>query len=296
MTTRAHDVEFGFFPVPLAREHERLVAQVRLAEELGYDLVGVQDHPYQRRFLDTFALIGWLLAATERIRCFPDVAHLPLRPPAMLAKHAASLDVLSGGRFELGLGAGGFGQASQAMGAPAREGAAALDALDEAMTILRRFWATPERGITFAGTHYELGGVKAGPPPAHDIGIWIGGYGPRMLDLIGRRADGWVPSAAYLPHDELLDKQRQVDRAAQAAGRAPGEVRRILNVGGPAAPDRGARLSGPVAAAWVDDLIELVDAGFDAFILWPDGDTDEQLRAFAEVAEAVRASAGAARG
>jgi alkanesulfonate monooxygenase SsuD/methylene tetrahydromethanopterin reductase-like flavin-dependent oxidoreductase (luciferase family) len=84
------------------------------------DLIGIQDHPYQRRFLDTFALIGDLLARTERLRFFPDVANLPLRQPAMLAKAGASLDVMSGGRFELGLGAGAFWEAIAAMGGPAR--------------------------------------------------------------------------------------------------------------------------------------------------------------------------------
>ena len=281
-------VEFGFFAIPLAQRHEHLLAHVRLAEALGYDLVGIQDHPYQRRFLDTVVLVSWLAAATERIRFFTDVAHLPLRPPAMLAKQAASLDVLSGGRFELGLGAGGFSGASRAMGGSPREGAAALEALDEAMTIIRRFWEASGRGITFDGEHYRLGGVKAGPPPAHNISIWVGGYGPRMLRLIGRSADGWIPSAPYLSRDELLDKQRQVDRAAEESGRAPSDVRRILNVGGQASDDDRVRLAGPVDDAWADELTRLVEAGFDAFILWADGDVEAQLRAFSDVASEVR--------
>lgn len=284
-----HTVEFGYFPVPYAQRHEDLLAHVRLADTLGYDLVGIQDHPYQRRFLDTFVLLPWLAAATERIRFFTDVAHLPLRPPAMLAKQAASLDVLSGGRFELGLGSGGFSAASRAMGSPGWEGSDALDALEEAVTIIRRFWATPERGITHEGAHFRLGGVKAGPRPAHDIGIWIGGYGPRMLELIGRVADGWVPTAGYMSRDELLRKQREVTQAAEAAGRAPTDVRRVVNIGGPASDGGRAPLSGPVDQSWVDELSGLVDAGFDAFILWVEGDADEQLRAFAEVARAVRA-------
>src|SRR6266511_2780155 len=88
------------------------------ADRSRLDLVGIQDHPYQRRFLDTLALIETLLAETRRVRVFPDVANLPLRPPATLAKEAASLDVLSGGRFELGLGAGAFWDAIEAMGGP----------------------------------------------------------------------------------------------------------------------------------------------------------------------------------
>src|SRR5687768_15486786 len=170
MPDPARPLQFGIFPSPAAADLRQTVAQVQLADRLGLDLVGIQDHPYQRRFIDTFALIGHLAAQTNRIRFFPDVAHLPLRPPAMLAKLAASLDVLSGGRFELGLGAGGFDKASQAMGAPPRTGAEKVAAVEEAIAIIRQWWSTGDRGISFAGEHYRLAGVKAGPPPAHDMG------------------------------------------------------------------------------------------------------------------------------
>ncbi|HEX8086681.1 MAG TPA: LLM class flavin-dependent oxidoreductase [Solirubrobacteraceae bacterium] len=113
-------VAFGVSLVPAAADLDRVFALTRIADEAGLELVGVQDHPYQRRFVDTFALLGHLLARTSRISVFPDVANLPLRPPAVLAKHAATLDVLSGGRFELGLGAGGFWEAIHAMGGPSR--------------------------------------------------------------------------------------------------------------------------------------------------------------------------------
>jgi alkanesulfonate monooxygenase SsuD/methylene tetrahydromethanopterin reductase-like flavin-dependent oxidoreductase (luciferase family) len=107
---------FGLSVTPTAETYPQIVAQVLAAEQAGLDLVGIQDHPYQRRFLDTFALIGDLLARTSRLRFFPDVASLPMRPPAMLAKTAASLDVMSGGRFELGVGAGNFWDAVAGMG------------------------------------------------------------------------------------------------------------------------------------------------------------------------------------
>src|SRR5581483_1923067 len=90
-------------------------------DDLGYDLIGIQDHPYQARHYDALALIAFLLGQTERVRIFPDVANLPLRPPAMLAKQAATLDQLSGCRFELGLGAGAFWEGVRAMGGPVRE-------------------------------------------------------------------------------------------------------------------------------------------------------------------------------
>src|ERR671921_570644 len=164
---------FGIFPTPNAEDRDQLVEQVLIADREGLDLVGIQDHPYQRRFLDTWSLIPYLAARTERIRFFPDVANLPLRPPAVMAKAAATIDLVSGGRFELGLGAGAFWEGIKAMGGPVRSGPESVDALEEAIGIIRRVWAG-ERGIRSEGEHYRLDGAHGGPEPAHDIGIWLG--------------------------------------------------------------------------------------------------------------------------
>ena len=112
------DLQFGISVVPATDALGGIRDLVGAADDAGLDLVGIQDHPYQRRFLDTFALIATLLAETKRISFFTDVANLPLRPPAVMAKAAASLDVLSGGRFELGLGAGGIPDYVTKMGGP----------------------------------------------------------------------------------------------------------------------------------------------------------------------------------
>src|SRR3954467_14241145 len=150
-------VEFGIFPVPNAAEADELVERVIAAEQAGLDLVGIQDHPYQRRFLDTWSLIPFLAARTSRIRFFPDVANLPLRPPAVMAKAAATIDVLSGGRFELGLGAGAFWEGIGAMGGPERAPKEAVDALEEAIQVIRLMWSG-ERSVSFEGEHYKLEG------------------------------------------------------------------------------------------------------------------------------------------
>ncbi|MDQ3823749.1 MAG: LLM class flavin-dependent oxidoreductase, partial [Actinomycetota bacterium] len=157
--------------VPGSAEIELSRTLARRADELGLDLIGVQDHPYQWRFLETWSLLADLLARTERVRFFPDVANLPLRGPAMIAKHAASLDALSNGRFELGLGAGAFWDAIAAMGGPRRSGREALEALEEAIRIIRAFWSG-ERTISFQGEHSAVRGLHPGPAPAHEIGIW----------------------------------------------------------------------------------------------------------------------------
>jgi len=114
----ARPLRFGLSVVPYASEYAGILEQVRVAEERGLDLVGIQDHPYQRRYLDTYSLIPDLMARTERLRFFPDVTSLAMRDPPMIAKAAASMDVMSGGRFELGLGAGNFWNAVSGMGRP----------------------------------------------------------------------------------------------------------------------------------------------------------------------------------
>src|SRR3954465_8487184 len=101
-------IELGVFVVPDAAGGDAVVEQVELADRAGLDLVGIQDHPYQRRFPETLALLGFLAARTSRIRLSPDVANLPLRVPGVLAKAAASIDLLSGGRFQLGVAARGL--------------------------------------------------------------------------------------------------------------------------------------------------------------------------------------------
>jgi alkanesulfonate monooxygenase SsuD/methylene tetrahydromethanopterin reductase-like flavin-dependent oxidoreductase (luciferase family) len=286
-------VEFGIFPVPSVEHADVVIDRVLAAERAGIDLVGIQDHPYQRRFLDTWSLIPFLAARTERIRFFPDVANLPLRPPAVMAKAAATIDLLSGGRFELGLGAGAFWEAIGAMGGPVRNGKQSVDALEEAIEVIRLMWSG-ERSVSFEGEHYSLNGVHPGPVPAHPIGIWLGAYGPRMMRVVGRLADGWIPSIPRLPLEEVPPRQQAIDEAARAAGRDPGSIRRIANVSGRIADGETIGwLDGPVDH-WVEEIVRLVrDYGFDGFVLSVDADAPDQIeRLGREVAPAVRSALG----
>jgi len=289
MTDYGRAVEFGYFPEPKADDIHRVIEEVVLAEQPGLDLVGIQDHPYQSRYVDSWVLLSTLAARTSRIRLFPDVANLPLRPPAVLAKAAASVDLLSGGRFELGLGAGGFWDAIAAMGGPRRSPGEAVDALEEAIAVMRLMWSG-ERAVSYEGRHYRMQGVHPGPTPPHPIGVWVGGSGPRMLGLIGRVADGWLPSSPYIPPEDLAERQARIDEAAVGAGREPHAVRRIYNISGHITDSGGGPfLEGP-PKQWVDELTELViEAGMDTFILWPSGSVTEQLERFSnEVVPAVR--------
>jgi alkanesulfonate monooxygenase SsuD/methylene tetrahydromethanopterin reductase-like flavin-dependent oxidoreductase (luciferase family) len=289
-------VRFGWFLVPNAADPSGLVAEARLAERAGFDLIGIQDHPYQRRYFDTFALLAALATATERVGLFPDVACLPLRHPAMLAKASVSIDLLSGGRFDLGLGAGSFWDAIVAMGGPRRAPGEAVDALEEAIAVLRLLWSD-QRSVRFTGQHYRVAGVKPGPAPAHPIGIWVGAFGPRMLSLIGRVADGWVPSSPSLPPERLPAAQARIEDAAAAAGRDPASIRRLYNISGRIGPGGGGFLDGP-AGQWVEQLLPVVtEHGMDTLVLWPTEFPARQLELFAaEVAPALREAVAAHRG
>jgi alkanesulfonate monooxygenase SsuD/methylene tetrahydromethanopterin reductase-like flavin-dependent oxidoreductase (luciferase family) len=283
-------VNFGVFLNPAADGYPDLLRQVDAAERGGLDLVGIQDHPYQRRFLDTFVLIADLLARTERLRFFPAVANLPLRPPAMLAKAGASLDVISGGRFELGIGAGAFWEGVEAMGGPGREPGESVEALGEAIEILRLAWGG-EQSVTYEGEHYAVRGFKPGPQPAHPIGIWVGAYKPRMLRLTGRLADGWFPSFGYAGPDAIPEMRQRLDDAAVAAGREPSDVRGIYNLSGEITDgeERGL-LQGP-PSHWIETLAGFSrELGFDDFVFGPGGDDPmRQIELFAaEVAPGVR--------
>jgi alkanesulfonate monooxygenase SsuD/methylene tetrahydromethanopterin reductase-like flavin-dependent oxidoreductase (luciferase family) len=283
MTSKyGRSLEFGLSVVPTSADVELARALVRRAEELGLDLIGVQDHPYQWRYLETWSLIADLLARSERIRVFPDVANLPLRGPAMIAKQAASLDVLSGGRFELGLGAGAFWEAIAAMGGAVRSGGQALKALEEAILIIRAFWSG-ERTIAFEGEHYSVKGLHPGPERAHPIGIWLGVGKPRALALAGRLADGWVPSLSWAAPEVVPEMHGRIDDAAAEAGRDPAEIRRVYNLGGTIAdgPTRDL-LEGP-PEHWVETLTEFaIELGFDTFVFWPEDDQLNQVERFAQ--------------
>ena len=289
-------IEFGYFLTPDATDYPEVLRRAQVCDRTGYDLIGIQDHPYQSRFLDTWTLLAALAGQTERVRLFPDVASLPLRPPAMLAKAAATLDVISGGRIELGLGTGAFWEGIRAMGGEARSPGDAVSALEEAIHVIRLLWSG-RRGTRFEGRFYQLHGAHSGPTPAHDMGIWIGAYGQRMLNLTGRLGDGWVPSSSYAPPARLPEMQARINDGAAAAGRDPTAIRRVYNVMGRIGDSPATEpFQGPVAQ-WVDELTHLVvEVGMDTFIIGlPEPPGDQLERFIHEVAPRVRENVAAGR-
>jgi len=273
-------VQFGVFILPDSMQPARPLELAVLADELGFDLIGIQDHPYQRRFYDTWTLLTAIAMRTQRITVFPDVANIQLRPPAILAKSAATLDLLSGGRVQLGLGAGSasIADAIKGIGGPGHTAGASVSALEEAIQVIRLMWSG-ERSVSFDGKFYQLAGVHPGPMPAHAMGIWLAAYKPRMISLVGRAADGWVPSFGYLQPSDLGELNKRIDDEARNAGRDPLAIRRVLNVG-----EQTAEL-----------LVELtLEHGMDTYIV--SGEDPEAMRQFAAgVAPAVREAVAKAR-
>ena len=264
MPDYGQDLQFGTFLTPDAAAPDRVVELALLTEAAGLELATIQDHPYQRRFLDAWALIATIIGRTSSLRLTTNVSNLPLRPPFVLAKTVASLDLLSRGRVELGIGAGAFWDAIVAAGGPRRTPGEALAALAEGIGVIRAAW-------------------ESGPAPAHDVEIWIGAIGPRMLALTGRVGDGWLPSESYVPPDTLAERNARVDEAAIAAGRDPVEVRRLYNVNPSTDP------------AWAEQLAELtLTHGMSTFIVG--GDDPAVIQRYGvEVAPEVRALVEAER-
>jgi alkanesulfonate monooxygenase SsuD/methylene tetrahydromethanopterin reductase-like flavin-dependent oxidoreductase (luciferase family) len=286
--TYGHNLQFGYFLTPTT-DYPEVLRRAQVCDRMGYDLIGIQDHPYQQRFVDTWTLLATLAGQTERVRLFPDVVNLPLRPPAVLAKAAASLDVMSGGRIELGLGAGAFWEGIHALGGDKRAPGQAVTALEEAIHVIRLMWSGG-RGLRYEGEFYALRGAHGGPVPAHPMGIWLGALGPRMLNLTGRLGDGWVPSSSYVPPASLPEMQARIDDGAAEAGRDPAAIRRLYNVMGRLGRAPSAEpFQGP-AAQWVDELTHLaVEVGMDTFIIGlPEPPGDQLERFIAEVAPRVR--------
>lgn len=288
---------FGIQLTPVAESATKIRRLAQRADREGLELLGVQDHPYAADHLDAFTMLTTLACETESIRLFPDVASLPLRGPAMLAQTAASLDLLSGGRFELGLGAGAFWPAITAMSGIRRNSREALAAMVEGMEIIRAMWR-PDGRVKVTGHHYQVTGVHAGPAPQHEIGIWVGSVGPKALAVTGRLADGWAaPIPHYLNYERWPQAQATIDAAAREAGRDPRSITRVAQLVGDiaTAPTSVVRLQGeePVRAGvvdWVDVIVRVAAMGFDDFVFWPEQASETQLLRWAcEVVPAARA-------
>jgi len=270
---------FGLF---LAHKEDP-VASARRAEELGFDMVTISDHLHGASpTWEPWTALTWIAAATERIRVAPNVLGLPYRHPAVTAKMAETLQRLSGGRLVLGIGAGGSDTEFQAFGLPMRSPGEKVDAFEEALRIIRGLWE--QESFSFEGERYTVGEARIEPKPEGRIPIWVGAYGDRMIEVIGRHADGWMPSTMYIALDRASDKMERLRATAEAAGRDPDEITCALNVWLRIEEDAEAR-KGQIAGG-TDEVVEalsgLLERGFSHLNFATSGDLEEQRGRLAE--------------
>jgi alkanesulfonate monooxygenase SsuD/methylene tetrahydromethanopterin reductase-like flavin-dependent oxidoreductase (luciferase family) len=296
MTDYRHPLLFGTLLEPPVGRPLEVLRLAEVTERADLDLVSLSDHPYWPDRLETVALLAAICAATDRVQVVSNLANLPLRPPTMLARAATTLDLLSGGRFELGIAAGAQQMWSEivAEGGPRRNAGESIDALDEAIQIIRALW-TQDEPVHFHGAHYRLDGAAPGPRPSRDISVWLGAYQPRMLKLVGRCGDVWIPSSPFLRPQQLSAANTIIDEAAVAAGRASASVRRAYNIAGDFGTVGDDFLQGP-PTRWVEQLTSLaLTEGVSIFILYRVESPYVIQRFAAEVVPAVREQVMAAR-
>jgi len=256
------------------------VAEAVDAEQLGYDVVTLhRDAIYDDDpSFENWTLLAWLAAQTSRISVAPLVLALPHRHPAVLAKMAETLDRLSGGRLILVLGGGGpmNEPTYRALGLASRSPGAKVEALAEAIEILRGLWSTS--GFPYPGKHFGTEGATIEPKPAHAIPIWLGVFGDRMLDLVGSKADGWLPTYQFLPPEQAYRKVERLRKAAEYAGRNPDQLTYGYTI--PVLVEQGRVTSrGQMAGSAQEvarQLADVVRHGFTFLNLWPVGEAATQ--------------------
>jgi alkanesulfonate monooxygenase SsuD/methylene tetrahydromethanopterin reductase-like flavin-dependent oxidoreductase (luciferase family) len=298
---------FGVNINPVGSGVDRAIKILDIAESNGLDLIGIQDHPYNPELLDAWTFLTFLVTRSKRLRFITTVSDIPLRPPAMLAKAATSLEIISNGRLELGIGAGAIASAIESYGGPLLAPGDAVSAFEEAIQVIRMLSA-PRKDTklgTFRGKFYHLNNVELGPLSSHyNMRLWVGNNaGHRMLKITGKLADGWIaPLQSYLPTSKIREAQRIIDDSAREAGRAPSSIRRLRLVAG-LIDENGTRsksLRGEgnlvvgTVQEWISELLFYIqELGLESFIFWPhakDEDMElEQVMLFAgKIVPAVR--------
>lgn len=190
------------------------------------------DHPGERGALDAWTTLAALAPLTERIRLGTMVSPVTFRHPSVLAKAVTTVDHASGGRAELGMGAGWFEREHEAFGFPFPSTGDRMDILAEQVEIVHRLWDRDEDEVTFQGSHYRLDAVRALPIPLQDPHpplILGGGAGPRAAALAARWADEY--DVVYVGPEEAKEVRDRLSAACEAIERDPGTLRLSLMTG-----------------------------------------------------------------
>jgi len=238
----------------------------RLVDAAGFDTCWVFDHlrPMGRDrsgdIFEAWTILAAMAEATSRVRVGTLVASNLYRHPALLAKMASTVDHISGGRLDLGLGAGGDPAVDPAIGLADLSGRERVERLDESAQILRLLWTQP--ATTFTGKHYRLTEVPSDPEPVqHPMPLWLASNGERRgLRVVAERATGWLTATFATEPGDLARLMTVLDQHCEAVGRDPGTLR------------RGVQFPLPESD---DEILEAVEAfagaGFTDLVLMPRG-------------------------
>ncbi len=263
---------------------DELAAIARAAEEVGFDSLWVGDHLLyrgdgrpERGPWDCWTTLAWLAGITERVELGPLVACTAFHPPGILARQAAAVDELSGGRLVLGIGAGWNQEEFRAFGLPFGQH---VSRFEEAFTILRRLLAG-ER-VTFEGTFHSVEDALLLPPPARRPKLMIGANKPRMLAIALPHVDAWNTWFTHYGNtaEGFAAHNAEVSEAAERAGRDPAEIERsvcvLVEVEG--AGERPRDVEAVPHARLAEHLRALADAGADEAILVLDPINEQSVR------------------
>ena len=219
-----------------------LVDAARRAESLGFDSVWISDHFFLSLARyggpdeaygspEALTALAGLAAVTDRIRLGTLVLCAGFRHPAILAKSAVTIDLLSEGRLDLGLGAGWYDDEFRAFGYRVDPVGERFEVLEETVEVLSLLFGEKEP-VTWEGRHYSLDGAYCRPRPAQRPGppLWVGGKGgPRLARLVARSADGWNTVWAWTPED-YAGRVRVLEEACERHDRDPATVRRSVGL------------------------------------------------------------------
>ena len=273
---------------------DELAAIARAVEETGFDSVWVGDHLLyrgdgrpERGPWDCWATLAWLAAVTERVELGPLVACTAFHAPGILARQAAAVDELSGGRLVVGLGAGWNREEFRAFGIPFEQH---VSRFEEAFEIVRRL-LSGER-VTFHGRFHRVEDAVLLPPPARRPRLMIGANRPRMLAIALPHVDAWNTWFTHYGNtpDGFAAHNAGVSEAAERAGRDPGEIERSACVLVEVQPagERPRDVEAVQVAALAEHLRALADAGADEAILVVDPIDVASVRAIARALDSSR--------
>ncbi|MFQ5693153.1 MAG: TIGR03619 family F420-dependent LLM class oxidoreductase, partial [Nitrospinota bacterium] len=229
MRETAREVEdLGFHSIWLC-DHFFTLAPAAYASRAGFGKgrgPADDDAPASLPLLEVWTTLSALSRDTRRLRLGTSMICVSFRFPSVLAKMAATLDVISGGRLELGIGAGWFEQEYRAYGIPFPPASVRVEQLEEAVSILKEMWTKPNPA--FQGRHFQIDGALCDPPPvqAPHPPIRIGGEGKKVLRVAARHAQGF--NARWWPPGKFTERTPEIEAACREFGRDPAELRRSL--------------------------------------------------------------------